>query len=65
MLYILMLVRSMQLGVILNQEVDKEEVTVGTFSKKFTEAQLKYPVGQQELLAAHEGCRYSENLIKS
>ena len=52
------------MGVILNQVVNKEEVTVGNFSKKFTEAQLKYPVGQQELLAAHEGCRYFENLIE-
>ena len=52
------------MGTILNQEVDQKEITVGTFSKKFTEAQLKYPVGQQELLVAHEDCRYFEPLIK-
>lgn len=39
------------------------EQVVSTFSRKFNEAQLKYPVGEQELLAAHESCRFFHNII--
>ena len=37
---------------------------VGTFSRKFNKAQLKYPVGEQELLAAHEAAQYFSPLIR-
>ena len=36
---------------------NNEEITIGCYSCKITETELKYPVGQQELLPAFKGCR--------
>jgi hypothetical protein len=36
---------------------------VSNFSSNFNDAQLKYPVGEQELLAAHKSCRFFHNII--
>ena len=47
----------------LAQVVDGTEVIISTFSRTFTRAQLKYTVGEQELLAAHEACRFFHDII--
>jgi hypothetical protein len=44
------------MGAMLTQELDGTEQVISTFSQKFNDAQLKYTVGKQELLAAHEAC---------
>ena len=41
----------------------QEGKTISTFSKKFNDAQLKYDVTSQELLAVVEGCRHFRNII--
>lgn len=51
------------MGGLLCQVHDGVEQVVSTFSRKFNDAQLKYPVGEQELLAAHESCRFFHNII--
>lgn len=38
--------------------------TVSTLLQKFNDAQLKYPVGEQELLAAHESARHFEKIVR-
>ena len=47
----------------LAQVMDGAEVIISTFSCKFNEAQLKYTVGEQELLAAHEACCFFHDII--
>jgi len=37
---------------------------ISTFSRKFNEAQLKYTVTGQELLAAAEACKHFEQIIR-
>ena len=44
--------------------LEQEETTVVVFSKKLNEAQLKYPVTEQELLAATEAYNYFRPIIK-
>ena len=51
------------MGAMLMQEQGEVEVCVGTFSRKFNDAQLKYPVGDQELLAAKEACNHFHDII--
>ena len=51
------------MGAILVQENNGIEQVISTFSRKFNDAQLKYTVGEQELLAAHEACRFFHNII--
>ncbi len=41
----------------------QEDKTVSTFSRKFNEAQLKYTVTEQELLAILESCKHFKNII--
>ena len=36
---------------------------ISAFSQKFNKAQLKYPVGQQELLAAYKACKHFHTII--
>lgn len=49
---------------VLNENMNLEQATVGIFSNIFKDVQLEYPVEQQELLAAHEGLRLFEPIIK-
>ena len=51
------------MGAMLVQEVDGIEQVISIFSRKFNDAQLKYTVSKQELLAAHEACRFFHNII--
>ena len=51
------------MGAMLAQEVDGEEKIISTFSHKFNDAQLKYTVGEQELLAGFEACRFFHHII--
>ncbi|KAL7488465.1 hypothetical protein ACHAW6_014046 [Cyclotella cf. meneghiniana] len=51
------------MGAILTQEINGTEQVISTFSRKFNDAQLKYTVGEQELLAAHEACRFFHDII--
>ena len=51
------------MGAVLCQMQNLIEVCVGVFSRKFTPAQLKYTVQQQELLGAYEGCRHFAPII--
>ena len=51
------------MGIILTQEFDGTEQLISTFSCKFIEAQLKYTVGEQKLLATHEACRFFHDII--
>ena len=37
---------------------------ISTFSRKFNDAQLKYTVTDQELLAAAEACKHFKQIIK-
>jgi hypothetical protein len=39
------------------------EQVISTFSHKFNKAQLKYTVGEQELRATHEACRFFHDII--
>ena len=55
--------QKLALGVMLMQEFDKTELCVGTHSRKFTDAELKYPIGQLEFLASFDGCRHFHNII--
>ena len=48
---------------LLVQVVNRVEQTISTFSRKFNDAQLKYTVGHQELLAAHKVCRHFHPII--
>jgi hypothetical protein len=41
----------------------QEGKTISTFLRKFNEAQLKYTVTEQELLAILESCKYLKNII--
>ncbi len=41
----------------------QEDKTVSTFSTRFNEAQLKYTVTEQELLAILEACKHFKNII--
>ena len=43
-------------GRLLCQTQDGVELTVGTYSKKWTDAKLVYPVGEQELAHATRAC---------
>ena len=51
------------MGAMLVQEVNGVKQVISTFSRKFNDAQLKYTVGEQELLVAHEACRFFHNII--
>ena len=51
------------MGAMLTQEVNGTEQVISTFSRKFNEAQLKYTVSEQELLAAHDACRFFHDII--
>jgi hypothetical protein len=51
------------MGAMLAQEFNGKEQIISTFSRKFNDAQLKYTVGEQELLAAHEACRFFHDII--
>jgi hypothetical protein len=51
------------MGAMLAQVVDGTEVIIRTFSQKFNDAQLKYTVEEQELLAAHEACCFFHDII--
>jgi hypothetical protein len=51
------------MGALLCQMQDGKDVTISTYSEKFNDAQLKYPVGEQELLAAHRACRHFRQII--
>ena len=51
------------MGALLCQVQDGKETTISTYSEKFNDAQLKYPVGEQELLAAHRACRHFRQII--
>jgi hypothetical protein len=51
------------MGAILVTELDRVEHVISTFSRKFNDAQMKYRVGKQELLAAHEACKFFHNII--
>ena len=51
------------MGAILAQEMDGNEHIISTFLCKFNDAQLKYTVSEQELLAAHEACQFFHNII--
>ncbi len=51
------------MGAILTQVQGGVEQVVSTFSRKFNDAQLKYPVGEQELLAAYEACKHFHAII--
>ena len=51
------------MGAMLVQEVDGVEQVISTFLRKFNDTQLKYTIGEQELLAAHEACRFFHNII--
>ncbi len=44
------------MGAMLVQEINGTEQVISTFSQKFNDTQLKYLVGEHELLAAHEAC---------
>ena len=44
------------MGGVLTQDYTGTELCCGTFSRKSTDAQLKYTVSEQELLAATESC---------
>ncbi len=44
------------MGAMLSQEVDGNKHIISTFLQKFNNAQLKYMVGEQELLTAYEAC---------
>ena len=46
------------------QKQDVVELTVGTHSKKWTDAELVYPVEEQELAAGHKGLRYLDNIVR-
>jgi hypothetical protein len=52
------------MGGVLTQDYTGTELCCGTFSRKFTDAQLKYPVGEQELLAATESCDHFQLIIQ-
>jgi hypothetical protein len=51
------------MGAMLTQEINGTEQVISTFFCKFNNAQLKYTVGKQELLAAHKACRFFHNII--
>ena len=51
------------MGAMLVQEVDGVEQVISTFLRKFNDMRFKYTVGEQELLAAHEACRFFHNII--
>jgi len=51
------------MGAMLTQEFNGKEQVISTFSQKFNDTQLKYTVGKQELLAAHEACRFFHDII--
>ena len=53
------------MGAMLTQEFNGTEQVISTFSWKFNEAQLKYTVGEQELLAGHKACQFFHNIIYS
>ena len=51
------------MAALLMQVQQGKEVCISTFSKKFNDVQLLYPVGKQELLAAHEACWHFHQFI--
>jgi hypothetical protein len=51
------------MGALLCQTQNGKEVNISTYSEKFNDTQLKYPVGEQELLAAHRVCRPFRHII--
>ncbi len=51
------------MGAMLTQEHNSTEQVISTFSQKINDAQLKYTIGEQELLAAHKACWFFHNII--
>ncbi len=51
------------MGAMLAQSINGTEEIISVFSRKFSDAQLKYTVGEQELLAAFEACRFFHDII--
>jgi hypothetical protein len=51
------------MGAMHKQELGGTEQVISTFSQKFNDAQLKYTVGKQELLAAHKACQFFHSII--
>jgi hypothetical protein len=51
------------MGAMLAQSVNGTEEIISVFSQKFNDAQLKYTIGEQELLAAFEACRFFHDII--
>ena len=51
------------MGAMLAQSINGTEEIISVFSRKFNDAQLKYTVGEQELLAAFEACRFFHDII--
>jgi hypothetical protein len=52
------------MGGVLTQDYTGTELCCGTFSRKFTDEQLKYPVGEQEFLAVTENCDHFRPIIQ-
>ena len=52
------------MGAMLTQEFNGKEQVISTFSRKFNDVQLKYAIGEQELLAAHEACQFFHAIIQ-
>ena len=52
------------MGGVLTQDYTGTELCCGTFSLKFTDAKLKYPVGEQEFLAVTEICDHFRPIIQ-
>ena len=51
------------MGAILVQEIDGIKQVISTFLQKLNDAQLKYSVGKQELIAAHEACQFFHDIV--
>jgi hypothetical protein len=49
--------------VMLSQKVNGIEQIISIFSCNFNEAQFKYTMGEQELLAAFEACQFFHDII--
>ncbi len=51
------------MGAMLVQDINSTEQVISTLFQKFNDAQLKHSVGEQELLAVHEACRFFHDII--
>ena len=51
------------MGAMLAQTVNWTEEVISVFSQKFNDAQLKYTIKEQELLAAFKACRFFYDII--